>query len=116
MISFSVSFTLSLYLLPPHSLNCPHDNSLLRAHYRAKQLHLRDLPGIWRFSDWLPVNGIIAQADGRPITYKSQGLARELNLENLYISFNGFWPERGAKMPTCSFKDLEAALIHRSRI
>jgi len=43
------------------------------------------------------------------MTYKSRGLARELGLENLYISFNGYWPERGAKLPTCSFKDLEAA-------
>ncbi len=43
------------------------------------------------------------------MTYKSQGLARELDLENLYISFNGYWPEKHASLPTCSFKDLEAA-------
>ncbi len=55
------------------------------------------------------MQGIIAEADGAPVTYKSRGLAEELGLENLYISFNGYWPERGAKMPTCSFKDLEAA-------
>jgi cysteate synthase len=59
--------------------------------------------------DWLPVQGIIAEAEGAPVTYKSRGLARELGLENLYISYSGYWPERGAKMPTCSFKDLEAA-------
>ncbi len=94
---------------PPYSLSCPHDNSLLRADYQARQLELRDLPGIWRFLDWLPVHGIIAEADGKPVTYKSRGLARELSLENLYISFNGYWPEQSARMPTCSFKDLEAA-------
>ena len=94
---------------PPYSLSCPHDNSLLRAEYKARQLRLRDLPGIWRFRDWLPVTGIIAEADGKSVTYKSRGLAEELNLENLYISFNGYWPEQGARMPTCSFKDLEAA-------
>lgn len=94
---------------PPYSLSCPHDSSLLRADYRAKQLELLDLPGIWRFMDWLPVNGIIAKADGKCVTYKSRGLAGELNLENLYISFNGYWPEQNARMPTCSFKDLEAA-------
>jgi cysteate synthase len=75
----------------------------------ARQLELWDLPGIWRFMDWLPVHGIIAEAEGRSVTYRSRGLAQELNLENLYISFNGYWPERSAKMPTCSFKDLEAA-------
>ncbi len=94
---------------PPYSLSCPHDSSLLRADYQARQIEPKSLPGIWRFLDWLPVHGIIAEAEGAPVTYKSRGLARELGLENLYISFNGYWPERGAKMPTCSFKDLEAA-------
>ncbi len=94
---------------PAYSLSCPHDNSLLRADYLAKQIELKSLPGIWRFLDWLPVQGIIAEAQGVPVTYKSRGLAEELGLENLYISFNGYWPERGATMPTCSFKDLEAA-------
>ncbi|MFZ3150004.1 MAG: cysteate synthase [Methanothrix sp.] len=94
---------------PAYSLTCPHDNSLLRAEYLAMQIVPKSLPGIWRFMDWLPVQGIIAKAQGAPVTYKSRGLAGELGLENLYISFNGYWPERGAKMPTCSFKDLEAA-------
>jgi cysteate synthase len=94
---------------PAYSLSCPHDNSLLRADYLAKQIEPKSLPGIWRFLDWLPVHGIIAEANWTPVTYRSRGLARELGLENLYISFNGYWPERGAKMPTGSFKDLEAA-------
>ncbi len=95
-------------VLPLYSLSCPRDSSLLRAEYRSRQLQIRDLPGIWRFIDWLPVNGIIEKATGGPVTYKSLGLARELELENLYISFNGYWPEKDARMPTCSFKDLEA--------
>ncbi len=94
---------------PAYSLACPHDNSLLRTDYQARQIEPKSLPGIWRFLDWLPVQGIIAKAEGAPVTYKSRGLAKELGLENLYISFNGYWPERGAKNPTCSFKDLEAA-------
>lgn len=94
---------------PGNSLGCPHDNSLLRAEYQARQMIPKRLPGIWRFLDWLPVHGTIAAADGAPVTYKSQGLARELSLENLFISFNGCWPEKGAHLPTCSFKDLEAA-------
>ena len=94
---------------PAYSLACPHDNSLLRADYQARQIEPKSLPGIWRFLDWLPVQGIIAKAEGAPVTYKSRGLAKELGLENLYISFNGYWPEREAKNPTCSFKDLEAA-------
>jgi len=94
---------------PPYSLSCPKDGSLLRAFYQAKQLRIKEAPGIWRFMDWLPVHGIIDGAGGAPVTYKSSGLAAELGLECLYISYSGYWPERGAQMPTCSFKDLEAA-------
>lgn len=93
---------------PPYALSCPNDPSLLRADYASKRLDLKDLPGIWKFFDWLPVKGIIPEASGGPVTYRSSGLANELGLRNLYISFNGYWPERGAQMQTCSFKDLEA--------
>ena len=41
-------------------------------------------------------------------TYKSEGLAAALGLENLYITFNGYFPEKGATMTTCSFKETEA--------
>jgi cysteate synthase len=94
---------------PDHSLSCPNDNSLLRADYLTRQIVPKRLPGIWKFLDWLPVKGPMARTEGGPVTYKSQGLARELGLEKLFISFNGFWPEKGAALPTGSFKDLEAA-------
>jgi cysteate synthase len=42
------------------------------------------------------------------VTYRSAGLAAELGLRNLYISFSGYWPEIGARTATCTFKDLEA--------
>jgi cysteate synthase len=93
---------------PPHALSCPNDPSLLRTDYTSKRLDLKDLPGIWKFYDWLPVKGIIPEASGGPVTYRSTGLAKELGLKNLYISFSGYWPEREARMQTCSFKDLEA--------
>jgi cysteate synthase len=96
-------------VLPMHALTCPEDNSLPRAEYAAKRLELRDLPGIWRFYEWLPVMGIIPEASDGSVTYRSTGLAEELGLKNLYISFCGYWKERKAKMKTCSFKDLEAA-------
>lgn len=43
-----------------------------------------------------------------PVCYRSEGLARELGLKNLHICFNGYWPERGGTIATCSFKELEA--------
>ncbi len=88
-------------------LKCETDNALLRANYRSKRLDLKKVPGMGRFHDWLPVNDLIT-TDSGPITYRSAELAAELGLKNLYISFNGYWPERGAFIKTCSFKELEA--------
>ena len=93
---------------PPYALCCPSDNSLLRTDYATKRLELKPFPEIWRFYDWLPVNGIMSEAWEGSVTYRSSGLATALGLKQLYISFNGYWPERGARMKTCSFKELEA--------
>lgn len=88
-------------------LKCSYDDGLLRSKYWKKQLALLNLPGMGRFHDWLPVKNPIPTKAG-PITYKSEELAQELGLDNLYISFSGYWPERGARIKTCSFKELEA--------
>jgi len=97
------------YAQPPHALACQNDDSLLRTEYLTKRLTLRDdLPGLWKFFDWLPVKEPLRGVGEKPVTFRSEGLARELGLSRLYISFSGYWPERGARMATCSFKDLEA--------
>lgn len=88
-------------------LKCTSDNALLRTNYRKKRLILKNVPGMGRFHDWLPINEIIT-SDSGPITYKSTELASELGLKNLYINFNGYWPEKGAFVKTCSFKEFEA--------
>lgn len=82
--------------------------SLVRAQYEKKQLTVgEDEMGLYKFADWLPVNHTL-KGSAAPVTYKSEGLAKELGLENLYITFNGYWPEKGAAMKTCSFKETEA--------
>jgi threonine synthase len=43
--------------------------------------------------------------------YKSEGLAERLGLDDLYIAFNGYWPERDANIATCTFKEFEAAVV-----
>lgn len=88
-------------------LKCGSDNALLRTNYSSKRLNLINVPGMGRFHDWLPIHEIIT-SDSGPVTYKSTELAAELGLKNLYISFNGYWPQRGAFIKTCSFKELEA--------
>ena len=65
--------------------------------------------GIWRFN-WLPVHSPDLAQPG-PVVYRSRGLAVQLGLENLYIAFNGYWPEKGAGLQTCTFKEFEAAVV-----
>ena len=82
--------------------------SLIRAIYESSQLNVRDDSwGLYKFADWLPVRKTL-EGSSAPVTYRSVGLAKELGLENLYITFSGYWPERGAMMETCSFKETEA--------
>jgi len=83
--------------------------SMVRPVYEKKQLNVKegkDL-GLYRYADWLPIKRML-QNPSEPVTYKSEKLAQRLGLNNLYITFNGWWPERDARMTTCSFKEMEA--------
>lgn len=85
--------------------------SLLRALYEKRQLDDRGPDyGLYRFADWLPVHRMLSGSKA-PVTYRSQGLSKALGLEALYITFSGYWPERGALMRTCSFKETEAYAV-----
>jgi len=82
--------------------------TLIRAIYEKKHLEVKDDSyGIYKFADWLPV-GRMLKGSSVPVTYKSEGLAKKLGLENLWITFSGYWPEKGANFKTCSFKETEA--------
>lgn len=82
--------------------------SLIRAEYAKKQLTVYEGDcGLYKFRDWLPMKRML-KCTSSPVTYKSKGLAKALGLDNLYITFNGWFPEVGATMPTCSFKETEA--------
>lgn len=82
--------------------------TLIRAVYEKKQLDVKDDSwGLYKFADWLPVSRTL-KGSSAPLTYKSKGLAAELGLRNLWITFSGYWPEKGAHMQTGSFKETEA--------
>ncbi|MCF6332683.1 MAG: cysteate synthase [Draconibacterium sp.] len=82
--------------------------TLIRAIYEKKQIEVKDNSwGLYKFADWLPI-GRTLKGSSAPITYKSEGLAKELGLKNLWITFSGYWPEKGATMKTGSFKETEA--------
>jgi len=89
-----------------------HGPALLQAVYKTKQIQVRTaLPGIFQYADWLPVDDYyidpVGYSLGRPFCYKSEGLAKRLDLDQLYIAFNGYWPERGANLLTRTFKEFE---------
>ncbi len=81
--------------------------SLIRTQYAAKQLRLHNDNSLYRYRDWLPIRRML-RCNATHATYKSRGLAVALGLKNLYITFSGWFPERGATMTTCSFKECEA--------
>jgi cysteate synthase len=93
-------------------LNCPyqHKPSLIRSIFVKRQIEMNNFPGLYKFSDWLPIHRIL-EGSGAPITYKSTGLAEYLGLSNLYVTFNGHWPEKGALMQTGTFKECEAFTV-----
>ena len=82
--------------------------SLVRAIYEKKEFEVRDdLDGFYRYANWLPVKRTLANSCP-PVTYRSKALAEFLGLDNLFITFSGYYPEIGAFMQTCSFKETEA--------
>jgi len=92
------------------TLDAPNEDepTLIRTVYEEVQLNVKDdSMGVFRFDDWLPVTRYL-EGSSAPVTYKSEGLAKYLDLENLYITFSGYWPEKGVTMRTCSFKETEA--------
>lgn len=98
-------FTDSGWLLDDPETSTP---GLIRAIYEKKLMDVKDDSfGLYKFADWLPVNTHL-KGSSAPVTYKSTGLANHLGLKNLYITFSGYWPEKGVNMPTCSFKETEA--------
>lgn len=94
-------------------LDAPNETTpcLIRAVYPAKQLTLKGPEhGIYTFADWLPIYRTL-KGSSAPVTFKSESLANELGLSNLYITISGYWPEKGAMNMTCSFKETEAYTV-----
>ena len=82
------------------------EGALLSAQY-SKELVRRNLPGVWNYADWLPTSTTSEYVAGT-VTYKSEKLNEALGMSNLWITFHGYWPEKGGLCPTGTFKDMEA--------
>ena len=91
-------------------LECPaqHEPALLVAEYSDKQFK-PDVraAGLFRYRKWMPGTRLLSGA-GSGVTYKSERLNRVIGLGNVWVAFNGYWPEKGATLQTTTFKDLEA--------
>jgi len=93
-------------------LDCVHAHppALLRSEYART----RHAPGsgtsVARYRSWLPLGRPIA-TDAATAVYRSSGLGGHFGLRNLWIAFNGWWPERGATLRTATFKEFEAIAV-----
>ena len=85
--------------------------AIIRTIYEKKQLQVKEERyGFYKFADWLPLKRYL-EGSSAPVTYRSTALAKSLGLDHLFISFNGYWPQKGAFMDTCSFKETEAYAV-----
>ena len=85
-----------------------HEPALLVTEYRDKRFEPDTYAeGIFRYRKWLPGTRVLSGA-GSSVTYKSEKLNYIIGLPNMWVVFNGHWPEKGAALETPTFKDLEA--------
>jgi cysteate synthase len=97
----------------PFLLSCSegHRPALLRAVYEERRLPIdAQEAGLFRYRRWLPIRRTWPGSGG-PVVFQSSGLAAHLKLDALFLAFSGFWPERGAALESCSFKELEALSV-----
>ena len=94
----------------PFLLSCDeaHEPALLRAEYEQKSFSVcEQSAGLFRYRRWLPIRRVWDNR-ARPAVFRSERLGRYLGMQSLWVVFSGYWPERGAYLESCSFKELEA--------
>ena len=100
------------HILPDEgwTLNDPSSQSasMVRAIYQDGKFSPDDSEdGLYRYHRWMPIKRSL-KGSCAPVTYKSEALCSKLGLDNLYLTFSGWNPDRGAFFKTCSFKETEA--------
>ena len=82
------------------------ENALLQAKFNGP-IEVKQLDGVWKYLDWIPTSTSNEYVAGTT-TYKAEALGKSLCMSNLWVTFHGYWPEKGGLCPTGSFKDMEA--------
>ena len=93
-----------------YQLECPRDHgpALLVTDYARRRFEPDpDHAGVFRYVGWLPARRVFPVVGGT-VTFCSEALNRAVGLPHLWVAFNGYWPERGARLETGTFKELEA--------
>ncbi len=93
------------------SFECPQNcNALIKTRYLSG-IKFRE-NGVWGYIDWLPVTSKNDYEHGT-VFFKSEAMADEFGLKNLYYAFHGYLPDIGAYLETCTFKEIEAVVSLR---
>ncbi|KPI18990.1 cysteate synthase [Actinobacteria bacterium OK074] len=87
-----------------------HEAAFLRTEYGTAAPPPAAAAGLFRHAGLLPVARTFPGVPG-PVVHHAAELGRRIGLNRLHVAFNGYWPERGAHLPTCTFKDLEAYTV-----
>jgi cysteate synthase len=87
-----------------------HEPAFLSTEYDRNGTPGGESGGLFRYAPLLPVARTFPEVPG-PVVHRAERLGRRIGLDRLWVAFNGHWPERGANLPTCTFKDLEAYTV-----
>ena len=104
-----------------YKLRCLHTNEMIEDEYTlhhtdgallvteySEQLSIdNSKDGMLKYQDWFPNIGL-SQRNAGTTTYKANELGTQIGMNDLWVTFHGYWPEKGGMCPTGSFKDMEA--------
>ncbi|WP_369830327.1 cysteate synthase [Mycobacterium sp. E342] len=89
-----------------------HEDAVLTTRYpMGRFVQNAQASGLARYAAWLPLNSGLLDNAQSCIVFRSEALARELGMKNLWIAFSGYWPQRGIRFSTGTFKELEANVL-----
>jgi cysteate synthase len=89
-----------------------HAPALLRSVYRDTHFSPAGrTAGLARHHAWLPIRHTLPLRPVAGATFRNAALERALGVRELWVTFSGYHPRRGAYAPTATFKDVEAAAV-----
>ncbi len=85
-----------------------HEKAFLKTFYqRELEIDVCSM-NLYRYKCWLPIEKMLPRLSSISGCYKGNNLGKRLGLNNLWILFSGYWPERGAFLDSLTFKEFEA--------